>query len=73
MRPNFAMFDSMWVGIEPLLGNVQIQQLDEFRSDVVHDLLGQIIVAKQRDVSFERTPAKTLILGLKVYATEDRR
>ena len=53
-------------GIEPLFGDVQIQQLDEFRGHVVHDLLGQFIVAKQRDVSLESTAAKALILGLEV-------
>jgi hypothetical protein len=53
-------------GIEPRLGNVQIKRLDEFRSDGVHSLLGQFIDAKQRDVSFDRTTAKALTLGLEV-------
>gem|GEM_PF-4935201 len=52
--------------IEPLLRNVQFQQLYQFTGDIVHDRLSEFILAQQFDVTFNRAAAQALLFRVQI-------
>ncbi len=52
--------------IEPLLRNVQFQQLYQFTGDIVHARLCKFVIAKQFDVTLNRAAAQALLFRVQI-------
>ena len=59
--------------IQPLLANVQLQQLDQAQGDAFHDLAGQFIFQENPAVTFESTFAHLVATGFQIQGELDIR